>query len=38
LHIWPGGFHGFTGLAPQSSIAKAAMAPILPWLKRILGI
>ena len=37
LHVWPGGFHGFAGLAPQSALAQAAKAAALPWLRRIIG-
>ncbi|MGC7094723.1 alpha/beta hydrolase fold domain-containing protein [Amycolatopsis lurida] len=37
LHVWPGGFHGFDGLAPQAAISAAARAPRLPWLRRVLG-
>ena len=37
LHFWPGGFHGFTGFAPQAAISQAAFAPVVPWLRRLLG-
>ncbi|MFI6027188.1 alpha/beta hydrolase [Amycolatopsis magusensis] len=37
LHVWPGGFHGFDGLAPQAAVSAAARAPRLPWLRRVLG-
>lgn len=38
LHVWPGGFHGFAGSAPQTAISQAAFAPIAPWLRRLLGV
>ncbi|MGP4091669.1 alpha/beta hydrolase [Streptomyces sp. KR55] len=37
LHVWPGGFHGFDGFAPQAAISQAARAAHLQWLRRILG-
>jgi acetyl esterase/lipase len=37
LHVWPGGFHGFDGLAPQATVSQAAKAPRIPWLQRLLG-
>lgn len=37
LHVWPGGFHGFAGAVPQAAISQAAVAPIVPWLRRLLG-
>ena len=37
LHVWPGGFHGFTGMVPDAALAKAATAAQLTWLRRILG-
>ena len=38
LHVWPGGFHGFELLAPESQLAKAAGVPRSHWLRRVLGI
>jgi acetyl esterase/lipase len=38
LHVWPGGFHGFELLAPESQLAKAAGVPRSLWLRRVLGI
>ena len=38
LHVWPGGFHGFSLLAPQAAISQTAKAAALPWLRRIIGI
>jgi acetyl esterase/lipase len=37
LHVWPGGFHGFTGMVPDAAISKAAVAAQLTWLGRLLG-
>jgi acetyl esterase/lipase len=37
LHVWPGGFHGFTGMVPDAAISQAATAAQLTWLRRILG-
>jgi acetyl esterase/lipase len=37
LHVWPGGFHGFEGMAPQAALSRAAAAARLPWLRRLLG-
>ncbi|TVT60928.1 alpha/beta hydrolase [Amycolatopsis rhizosphaerae] len=37
LHVWPGGFHGFDGLAPHATLSQDAAAARLPWLKRILS-
>ncbi|MEV7872611.1 alpha/beta hydrolase [Streptomyces sp. NPDC088124] len=36
LHVWPGGFHGFEGLAPQTALAQDARAAQLRWLTRLL--
>jgi acetyl esterase/lipase len=38
LHVWPGGFHGFSLLAPQAALSQTAKAAALPWLRRIIGI
>ena len=37
LHVWPGGFHGFEGMAPQAALSRAASSVRLPWLRRLLG-
>jgi acetyl esterase/lipase len=37
LHVWPGGFHGFTGMVPDAALSKAAMAAQLTWLRRLLA-
>ncbi len=36
LHVWPGGFHGFDGFAPQAALSQAARAAQLEWLRRLL--
>lgn len=36
LHVWPGGFHGFDGLAAQATLSQAAKAQRVPWLRRLL--
>ncbi|MFF7374891.1 alpha/beta hydrolase [Streptomyces massasporeus] len=38
LHVWPGGFHGFDGFAPQAAVSQAARAAHLLWLRRLLGV
>jgi acetyl esterase/lipase len=35
LHVWPGGFHGFAGMVPQSALAQAANAAPRDWLRRV---
>ncbi|MCZ0985440.1 alpha/beta hydrolase [Streptomyces diastatochromogenes] len=37
LHVWPGGFHGFDGFAPQAGLSQAARAAQLDWLRRLLA-
>jgi acetyl esterase/lipase len=37
LHVWPGGFHGFAGLAPQAAVSQDAIAAQRNWLRRILA-
>jgi acetyl esterase/lipase len=37
LHVWPGGFHGFAGLAPQTALSKDATGAPLNWLRRVLA-
>lgn len=37
LHVWPGGFHGFDGFAPQTSLSRSARAAQLTWLRRLLA-
>jgi acetyl esterase/lipase len=37
LHVWPGGFHGFDGIAPQAALSRAAVATRVDWLRRLLA-
>ncbi|MES5817645.1 alpha/beta hydrolase [Streptomyces sp. RG80] len=37
LHVWPGGFHGYDGFAPQAALSQRARAAHLDWLRRLLG-
>jgi len=37
LHVWPGGFHGFTMMAPEAAVSRQAAAAQLSWLRRLLG-
>jgi len=37
LHVWPGGFHGFTGAVPQAALSRAAVAAQRDWLRRLLA-
>jgi acetyl esterase/lipase len=37
LHVWPGGFHGFAGLAPRAAISQDAQGAPLRWLRRLLS-
>ncbi|TXS43272.1 alpha/beta hydrolase [Streptomyces sp. uw30] len=37
LHVWPGGFHGFDGFAPQAVVSQACRAAHLAWLRRLLS-
>ena len=37
LHVWPGGFHAFDGLAPQAALSQDARNARLRWLHRLLG-
>lgn len=37
LHVWPGGFHGFAGMAPQAAISRDAQAAPRQWLRRLLS-
>jgi acetyl esterase/lipase len=36
LHVWPGGFHGYPGLAPHARISQETRAMRLRWLQRLL--
>jgi acetyl esterase/lipase len=37
FHLWPGGFHGFEGVGPDSTLARAAVAARLGYLRRVLA-
>ncbi|MGY1636614.1 alpha/beta hydrolase [Geodermatophilus sp. SYSU D00742] len=37
LHVWPGGFHGFDGFAPEAAISREARAARTRWLRRLLA-
>ncbi|MBC9937187.1 MULTISPECIES: alpha/beta hydrolase [unclassified Leucobacter] len=37
LHVWAGAFHGFDMYAPESELARAALASRDSWLRRILN-
>ncbi|HEV3355600.1 MAG TPA: alpha/beta hydrolase [Pseudonocardiaceae bacterium] len=37
LHVWPGGFHGFSGIVPQAAVSQAAGQAPRAWLRRILA-
>lgn len=36
LHVWPGAYHGFDGLAPRAAISKDARDARTRWLRRLL--
>jgi acetyl esterase/lipase len=36
LHVWPGAFHGFDGLAPDAVLSRAARQARLAWVVRLL--
>jgi len=36
LHVWPGGFHGFDGFAPQAQLSIAMTETRNRWLTRVL--
>lgn len=38
LHVWPGGFHTFAGIAPGAALSRAAESAVLGWLRRTLGV
>ena len=35
LHVWPGGFHGFDGLAPTAQLSHDAREARVRWLNRL---
>jgi acetyl esterase/lipase len=36
LHVWPGGVHGFTNVAPQAALSRMAMAARVDYMRRAL--
>lgn len=36
LHVWAGGFHGFSGFAPDAPVSRAANEARDSWLRRVL--
>jgi acetyl esterase/lipase len=36
LHVWPGGYHGYTGVAPQAQLSQETLAARVRWLRRLL--
>nr|WP_235215644.1 alpha/beta hydrolase [Phaeacidiphilus oryzae] len=37
LHVWPGGFHGFEGMAPEAALSRDAREARTRWLRRLLA-
>ncbi|MFJ1669831.1 alpha/beta hydrolase [Streptomyces bottropensis] len=37
LHVWPGGFHGFDGFAPQAAVSRECREAQVRWVRRLLG-
>ena len=38
LHVWPGAFHGFDGLAPTALLSQLAIRSRNDWIRRTLGL
>jgi acetyl esterase/lipase len=38
LHMWPGGFHGFTGAAPGAALSREAIAARTAYLRRAMRL
>ena len=38
LHVWAGGYHGFTGFSPDAEVSRAANAARDSWLRRTLRL
>ncbi|MFJ3203816.1 alpha/beta hydrolase [Streptomyces sp. NPDC086989] len=36
LHVWPGAYHGFDGLAPHAALSRDAREARTRWLRRLL--
>ncbi|QLE75705.1 alpha/beta hydrolase [Streptomyces rectiverticillatus] len=37
LHVWPGAYHGFDGMAPQAALSRDARDARTRWLRRLLA-
>jgi acetyl esterase/lipase len=37
LHVWPGGFHGFTSMMPHAALSRTATAALTTWTSRLLA-
>jgi acetyl esterase/lipase len=37
LHVWPGGFHGFTSTMPHAALSRAAIGSLGAWTSRLLN-
>jgi acetyl esterase/lipase len=38
LHVWPGAFHSFDALFPQTPVSSAARLVHESWIRRILDL
>ena len=38
LHVWGGGFHGYTGIVPEAAVSKATQSARRNWIERVLGL
>lgn len=38
LHVWAGGYHGFSGFSPDAEVSQAAVAARESWLRRVLRL
>lgn len=38
LHVWAGGYHGFSGFSPDAEVSRAAVAARESWLRRVLRL
>lgn len=38
LHVWPGAYHGFDGLAPHAALTRDAREARTRWLRRLLNV
>ncbi|KKX96423.1 alpha/beta hydrolase [Microbacterium sp. Ag1] len=38
LHVWAGGYHGFSGFSPEAEVSRAAVAARDSWLRRTLRL